>query len=302
MRALLAVVEAGSFSAGARRLKRAQSAVSVAMANLEAQLGVALWDRSGKVPKLTPSGRVIASSAERVLAEVDALRRLASGMVSGLEPAVSLCVDALFPVPALVDLCAAFCAAFPTVELRVDTQVLTAVHARVLSGDASLGVAIAGAAPLPRGLEQTIVSSVRLLPVASSRHPLASKRAPALSRAALDDAVQIVLSERSDAGVPDQGVVSTRTWRVGDLATKQAFIVAGLGWGNLPEHLVAEDLRAGRLVTLASPALPSAGLLVPLGAITRSDAHLGPAHRWMLAELPARAPAAEARQIHRSKR
>jgi DNA-binding transcriptional LysR family regulator len=45
LRAFIAAVDEGSFSAGARRLRRAQSAVSELVSNLEAQIGVVLFDR-----------------------------------------------------------------------------------------------------------------------------------------------------------------------------------------------------------------------------------------------------------------
>ena len=57
LRVLITVAEEGSFSAAARKLKRVQSAISQAMANLEGQLGLLLWDRSAKVPKSTEIGR-----------------------------------------------------------------------------------------------------------------------------------------------------------------------------------------------------------------------------------------------------
>ena len=104
LRALVAVAEHGSFSGAARKLQRVQSAISTAMANLEDQLGVPIWDRSTKVARLTSQGQAVLTAARRVLAEVDALRHLTSGMVMGLEASVSLCVDALFPVGVLVEL------------------------------------------------------------------------------------------------------------------------------------------------------------------------------------------------------
>src|SRR5690349_15249328 len=119
---LLAVIEAGSFSAAARRLGRVQSAVSQAMANLEEHLGVTLWDRSTRVPTLTDTGRAVVGAARRVRGEVDALRQLVAGLAQGLEAEVSLCFDALFPLSALVDLCRDFAAAYPSVALRVDSQ------------------------------------------------------------------------------------------------------------------------------------------------------------------------------------
>ena len=66
---------------------------------------------------------------------------ITAGMTIGLEAQLSLCVDMLFPVTALVDLCKQFRDEFPSVDLRVDTQGMTGVSARVLDGSASLGVA-----------------------------------------------------------------------------------------------------------------------------------------------------------------
>src|SRR5260370_12725705 len=59
MRVLIAVAEAGSFSAAARRLGRVQSAISQAMQVLEETLRVTLFDRSGKIPVLTDAGRMV---------------------------------------------------------------------------------------------------------------------------------------------------------------------------------------------------------------------------------------------------
>jgi len=277
LRALVAVVEEGSFSAAARRLRRVQSAISTAMANLEDQLGVALWDRSTKIAKLTEQGEVVLASARRVLLEVDALRRVTAGMVLGVEPVVSLCIDAIFPVAALVDLCVRFAKEMPAVDLRVDTQVLSAVSARVLTGEATLGVV---AAPgLVPGLVETPLASVAMIPVVAPEHPLAASKGP-ISLEKLATAVQIVLSERKESGLPDQGVLSPRTWRVADLYTKHAMLRAGLGWGNLPAHLARRDL-----VTIRPEAWTEDATRVTLFAVHRSDATFGPAHRWLVAEL-----------------
>ena len=53
LRTLRAVAEAGSFSAAARKLGRVQAAVSQSIDRLEAQLGLRLFDRTGRVPVLT---------------------------------------------------------------------------------------------------------------------------------------------------------------------------------------------------------------------------------------------------------
>ncbi len=282
LRVLLAVVEAGSFSAAARRLRRVQSAISQAMANLEAQLDVAIFDRSTRIPTLTDPGRAIVGGARRVCGEVDGLRQLAAGMTRGLEAAVSLCVDSIFPLPALVELCRDFAAEFPTVALRVDTQTLSAVSSRVLAGAATLGVA-SPAGVLP-GLERSALAPIRMVPVVAAAHPLA-RTTGRLATARLAEHVQIVLSERDDEGVPDQGVLSPRTWRVADLHTKHALLREGLGWGNLPAYMVADDLRAGDLVALRPEAWGDDEHTLHLAAVHRPGAALGPAHRWVLGHL-----------------
>lgn len=283
LRAFVAVVEEGSFSAGARKLQRVQSAISTAMANLENQLGVPIWDRQTKVAKLTPQGAAVLAAARRVLTEVDGLRRLTTGMTRGLEASVSLCLDAFFPLQALIDLCAAFTREFPAVDLRVDTQVMSGVSARVLRGTATLGVvSSAGLAP---GLEAEALASIRMIPVVSASHPLATGKGR-IATARFADVTQIVLSEGGDErGTADQAVLSPRTWRVGDLYTKHEMLRAGLGWGNLPEHLVRADLRAGTLVAIRPAAWALDEHTLHLSAVRRTDAVLGPAHRWLLATL-----------------
>lgn len=282
LRAFVAVVEEGSFSAAARKLQRVQSAISTSMANLESQLGLPIWDRTTKVAKLTEQGKALLTAARRVLGEVDALRRLSAGMVLGLEASVSLCVDALFPLRALIDLCSAFAKEFPAVDLRIDTQVLSAVSARVLQGTATLGVASPGG--IASGLERQVLSAIRMVPVVSASHPLAAVKGRIPQRR-FADAIQIVLSERSDSGIDDRGVLSPRTWRVADLHTKHMMLVAGLGWGNLPEHLARDDLRQGRLVAIAPEPWGEDEHTLYFSAIYRSDTTFGPAHRWLLRTL-----------------
>ena len=282
LRILAVVVDEGSFSAAARKLQRVQSAVSTAMANLEQQLTIPLWDRSQRTATLTDAGKAVAGAARRVLAEVDALRSLAAGMTVGLEASVSLCVDMLFPLTALVDLCEKFRAEFPSVDLRVDTQTMTGVSARVIEGSATIGVAAPmGVAP---GLERKVLTTIQMIPVVAPQHPLAAVRGP-IPTARLRDSIQLVLSELQGEGHPDQAVLSSRTWRVRDLHTKHALLCAGLGWGNLPEHLVRGDLRARKLVAIRVEAWGKDEHKLYLSAVYRGDVTFGPAHRWLLSHL-----------------
>ena len=291
LRILVVVAEEGSFSAAARKLRRVQSAVSQSMANLEAQLQVTLWDRKTKIPTLTPDGRAILGAARRVTAEVQSLTQLAAQLMAGVEPAVSLCLDSLFPLPAAIELCKEFAQRYPQVELRVDTQTMSAVSAKVLSGDATIGVVspMGVSGNLGRLLVRRALAPIRMIPVCAASHPLAANAGP-LPMSVLMQHVQIVLSERQLEevdGVPDQAVLTTRTWRVSDLHTKHELLRAGLGFGNLPEHLCGDDLRAGRLVRIWPEAWGEDEHKLYLSAIHRPELRLGPAHAFVIERLSA---------------
>ncbi len=283
LRTFIAVVDEGSFSSAGRRLRRVQSAVSHSMANLESQLGVRLWDRSTKVPTLTEEGRVLLTGARRICAEVDALKRVAESFATGLETSVSLIVDAILPMRAIVDLCREFAVKFPTVQLRLSLDTLSAVSARVLDGTCQVGVI--GPAAQARGLERKHLTSVRMVPVVSREHPLA--RLPGrLEAAAFADHVHIVLSERDHTQTTDdQALLCSNTWRVADLGTKHALLRGGLGWGNMPEHMVKEDLASGRLVRLEVAAWGEDTWLLALSIVHRPELLKGPATRWLLERM-----------------
>ena len=82
LRTFIAAVDEGSFSAAGRKLRRAQSVVSQTLANLEAQLGVKLFDRSARYPRLTEEGRSLLADARSV-----AVAENESGQSSPARPA-----------------------------------------------------------------------------------------------------------------------------------------------------------------------------------------------------------------------
>jgi DNA-binding transcriptional LysR family regulator len=286
----LAVVETGSFAAAGRRLGRATSAISYTIANLEAQLGVPLFDRDRtRKPTLTEAGVAVLSEARTVKVGVDNLRARVKGLLDGLETEVVLVVDVMLPIARLVDAMQAFGAAFPTIALRLHVEALGAVTQLVHSGVAQIGVCGPLHMSIP-GLERINVGGVELLPVAAPSHPLAinSANAPGAAR----NHTQLVLADRSPLTEGhDFGVIGTRSWRLADLGAKHALLLAGIGWGNMPEPIVRDDLAAGRLQCLDLP--DSSGGFYALEAIYRTDTPPGPAAAWMIQRFSEQAKRAE---------
>ncbi len=286
MRAALAVAELGSFSGAARRFNRAQSAVSYAVATLERQLGIALFDRTdGAKPKPTEAARVLLREMETVVRRADEIRKQARNIGKGLEHEFVLTIDSLFPIASLAETLKAFSREFPTVHVRLNIEAMGGVQKDVLDGKSTLGI-IGSLLHLPPGLIGDALPPVVRLPVAASRHPLAQGSITSrLPHRLLLEHIQILQSDRSDLTEGrDFTTYTGRTWRVSDLAAKQTLLRAGLGWGYMPEHAVAAEINDGVLSRLWVEGLREQNT-VALVVVRRRDRLLGPAARWMLSRL-----------------
>lgn len=281
----LAIVEEGSFAAAARRLRRATSVVSYTIGNLEAQLGLALFDRAGaRTPRLTEAGRAVLSDARSVGLAVDGLIAKARGLQAGLEAEVAFVVDVMVPMQTLVAAFEAFSAAFPTVPLRLYVEAMGAVTQTVRDGIAGVGLS----GPLDHGLEGMAhrqIGAVRLVPVAAPAHPLARNRSRTPAAEACKH-LQLVLTDRSalTAG-RDFAVLAAQTWRLADLGAKHALLLAGIGWGSMPEAMVRDDLASGRLVRLDLDAWDNT--TYPLQVVHKLTAPPGPASRRLVERIEA---------------
>jgi DNA-binding transcriptional LysR family regulator len=119
--ALTAFVEAvacGSFSAAARRLRKSQSTISTAIANLEADLGVTLFDRATRQPTLTPQGEQVLSYVKAILAASERLDELAISLSGETEARLTFVLSDTLHPDVLEDLLVQFDRRFPHTEFE----------------------------------------------------------------------------------------------------------------------------------------------------------------------------------------
>lgn len=252
MRVFVAIAEEGSFRKGAVRVRRAQSAVSHAISNLELQLGVRLFDRSTHRPTLTTAGRALLEDARSVLLKVDVLRARARGFEQGLETELSMVVDTLFPLPVVAAALKSLRESYPTVRLRLSVEPLGGPLAALRDQRCTLAV-MAGEDFVDPRIERERLLSFPLVAVAAASHPLARRagQARAVNASELAEQVQVVLEDPTDLSEGrDFGVLSPQTIRVGTQDAKRALILAGVGWGRLPRWSIETELDGGSLVPL----------------------------------------------------
>ena len=279
---LIQVVETGSFTAAARKMNRALSVVSYTISNLEAQLGVDLFDRAAsRKPRLTEAGRVVLAEARSVVGGVGNLRAKVAGMLQGVEGELHVAFDSLLSSARVVDALTAFSAEYPTVRLHLHVETLGAVTNLVLEKMSIIGISGQRTEDFHE-LHRISVGSLRMAPVAAAHHPLASAGSP--PPGAAREHVQLVIYDRSPLTKDkDFSVIASRTWRLGDLCAKHMLLRAGIGWGVMPLAMVKDDLAAGVLKQLDIPEI--APFDYALDAIYRTDTLPGPAATWLIERL-----------------
>lgn len=243
---LAAVVDHGGFGPAAAALHRSQSAVSYAIARLQSTLDVQLFNPEGRRAVLTAEGGALLKRARPLLRDLATLERLARSMKQGWESALRLVVDAAFPRELLLKIVAELRQLCPNTEINLSDAVLSGAEEVISDGSADVVVT----SRVPAQFLGEFLMDVRFVAVARPDHALFL-----LDRAlTVDDLahhVQMVVRDSGTRAPRDEGWLGAeRRCTVSSLESSLAMIEAGLGYGWLPEHLIADPLRTGSLRAL----------------------------------------------------
>jgi DNA-binding transcriptional LysR family regulator len=251
LRAFVAVCDQGSFSGAARKLRRAQSAISHAIKALESAFDVELFERNTRKAQLTVAGRSLLPDARAVISRTEEMKNRAGAIAKAGTPQVSVAVDAYFPRAHLIGCLRTLQAEFPTAAINLRITTMQGGENLVLEKVCALAVTIDDVPEVkPDAVERSWLRDEKMVTICAPSHPLASTPGP-IPKDELGRQIQIVVTD-NQAGTEktQQGVAGKRQWLVNDLGAKRDLLRAGLGWGHLPQHLVAEDLASGQLVEL----------------------------------------------------
>lgn len=268
-----AVVKTGSFQAAANTLHRSHPAVFAAVAKLEKQLGLSLLDRSGYRVGLTEAGQSFHRRAQSLLRELAGLRHHAAQLARGEEAELHVVIGDFCPRTQMLGLLAGFFADCPGTRLHLHFEAVAGPLERLMDGDADLMLhRIDKTDPTLEWIDLCPVSFVPVITPGLLPDPPPSVVGPehlrGLTQCVMRDSARhspasdhFLLEGSHGCTVPDQ-------------AMKKDVILHGLGWGHLPHFLIEDELRDGRLVSLASRHFP--GRTEELVAARRHDRLHGP--------------------------
>lgn len=280
-RIFVCVCETGSFSAAARRLGKAQSGVSQAVANLEIDVGRELFvrEKGGAVP--TQAAKVLLPIAENILRQADLFAQKAEALGRNEAVSYALAVEEGLLGTRLAELLTEFFAGFSHTELDLVIASTFDIEKLVQEGRVQLGITYYDES-LPKTVDFVPLGHYRFISVAHPLHPLAGEAA--VSAQTLTRYRHLVHRSLDKRELSFSQSLSDNCWFCNDYFTIRELVLENAGWADLPEKRVAEDLKTGRLVRLDLAFEPH-GNTADIIAI-RSPAHLhGKLTQGLLAAL-----------------
>lgn len=276
LQVFVAAVQAGSFSAAARRLGRTQSTVSAAISNLEADLGVELFDRSSRIPALTAAGHKLLLRAEGILERCYALEGSADSLAEQAEPALTLAIEV--PYGSLIPALKAFDEAFPFVDLLIRHPVHGDVSEMVHKGEADLGIAFSQPG-YPPALAFQQLGKLIMAHVCHARHPLAQLQTCPF--AALHAHRRLAFFGHAQKLPSSEYLRAAQVWQAESYLALVEMVRGGLGWATLPRQLVQRELDSGELIELQLEAYPHTDWLVGVDLLWHQKRRPGRAAQWL---------------------
>jgi DNA-binding transcriptional LysR family regulator len=185
---------------------------------------------------------------ERII--LAALRGHAAQLAMGEETALTIVIGDLCPLPATLALLRRFFDGCPGTHLHLHFEALSGPWERLLGGEADL--IIHHIDKSDTRLEFIDLLKVTVVPVVAPgflRFPMSRSITPEQMR----DHVQCVIRDSArGAATRDYFLVEgAHSWTVSDQLMKKELILQGMGWGHMPDYLVADELRSGRLLSIA---------------------------------------------------
>lgn len=242
--ALDAVVRHGGFAGAAAALNRVQSAVSYQVEKLEAQLGVALLDRTGYRVRLTPEGETLLAEGRRLLGQADRMASMARQFAGGWEPRLTMILDGILPLETTLRALRTLAEEKVPTRIQLKVEYLSGVQLRFEKDSADIMV-VKDYEGRP-DLEAHPLGEVECVLCVSRRHPLAD--CPRVRLRDLHEHVELSVQDSSGRGDDEHMFGGDRVFYLDGFIAKKQALRMGLGFGWMPRYLINRELHAGTLM------------------------------------------------------
>ena len=245
-RALVAVVDEGSYASAAEAIHKSQSAVTYAVQQIEKLLGVKAFRLEGRKAVITPAGRMLVSRARVLLDEAHGLEQAARRTSAGWEAEIAIAVEIVFPTWLLLRSLDRFGEDAPHTRIEVIEAVLGGAPEALLERRVDLALT----PTVPPGFGGESLMRLDFVPAAHPDHALFRLGRP-LTRKDLRKHRHLVVRDTS-VKRDRRGTIleAEQRWTVGHMATSLQAARMGFGFAWYPRDKIREEIERGELKVL----------------------------------------------------
>ncbi|WP_419420127.1 LysR family transcriptional regulator [Legionella sp. D16C41] len=262
LKVFVTVIEKGGFHAAAEAMFKSQPAITHTIKKLEEQLDISLFDRSYYRPRLTIQGEKLYQRAKTLISHWQHINQFAELLQEDMETDITIAIDVFYPLTELKDLFHHWISCFPQTHFHFLSESIGGACERLLQGQADL---IISENLISKQAVEVIPLTTVLMPAVATPQFINQYKEQLGNLDTLKDCLQVILKDSSKADFSFGVIEHCKHWTVSDVMAKKEIILAGLGWGRLPKHLIDTELNNGSLQVLSGHHFDER--LVPLEAI-----------------------------------
>ncbi|AWF82672.1 LysR family transcriptional regulator [Microbulbifer sp. A4B17] len=273
------VADAGGFNQASSQVHKSQSSIHNAVSNLEAALGIKLFEVSGRKVMLTEAGNLMLRRGQYLLDEVSRIEDIANTLSKGVETELRIAVDGAFPQNVVFQALEKVSAMYPQVNIDIVDTVLSGTNELIQEGLVDLGLS---AFRMNNALNDEICR-IEFIAIAHKNHPLHQLNSE-LTYDNLKSYRQIIVRDSALQTNRDSGWLGAeQRWKVGSIRASLDLITQGLGFAWLPMPMISELVDDGTLkrLPLKNGSLRSSSFYLNF----KDQDKLGPAAREFIGEL-----------------
>jgi len=272
LKMLATIARSGSLRAAAEQLHKTQPALTHAIKNLEEELDINLFDREHYRIKLTPSGQAFLNRAQQLLDNANQLQQYAKILAAGVEPTLRIMINPLCLSTKILTCIKNCTVKYPSMEVILSTGTLN--QPLIALENDLVDLIIAPLLINQPTIKTKKIGKIKLLNVMQTKTFNKMQLKKSISTPHLSKLTQIVVSTQPEAtNRPGDSYGLSKDspkWYVSDHYTKKNIIMAGLGWGRLPEQMIARELKNKRLTKITVPGVVSPEYLPVIAAHSKA--------------------------------
>ncbi|NOI24886.1 LysR family transcriptional regulator [Vibrio mediterranei] len=240
--------EQGSFSAAARLLNKTPAAISISISNLEIQLGIDLFDRSTKYPRLTSAGERLYQQCTLLVRHIERIESAATSYAQQVEDKVTIGIDRLIPSCMIESGLQKLASDFPNTAIHIVRDTNANLQSRIELHELDLVLQCTTAAE-PKSLEFFDIALMEMCCVCAPDSDLADTAI--VDNEALLTRRQICCESMiENPSLSLQGRLSPEIWVMTDQEDVLNMVEQGLGWAFVPKVLAKQRQEVGSLLII----------------------------------------------------